>query len=188
MRDGEVRARTLSACGLRGIAAGRQVHGGVVALVREAPAGYVVAGEADGQATALPRFGVAVHVADCLPIALGGDGAVAMLHAGWRGLAAGVIGEGVAAVRALGAGGSLRAVIGPGAGGCCYEAGAEVHAAFAGRASRGANVDLKADARAQLGEVGDETDEDTGICTLSGDDVFSHRRGDRARMAGIAWL
>ena len=57
--------------------------------------------DADGQATALAGLGVLVLGADCLPIALAGGGAVAMLHAGWRGLAAGVVEEGVRALRTL---------------------------------------------------------------------------------------
>ena len=56
-----------------------------------------------------------------------------MVHAGWRGLAAGVLEEGVRALRELGGEGEIVAVIGPGAGPCCYEVGEEVHAAFGGR-------------------------------------------------------
>ena len=70
-----------------------------------------------------------------------------MLHAGWRGLATGIIASGVAAVRELGGDGELSAAIGPGAGPCCYEAGEEVHEPFAdiGEAHRGRHLDLKAD-------------------------------------------
>ncbi len=57
---------------------------------------------ADGQATALARVGAMVLTADCLPVALGCNGAVAMVHAGWRGLAAGVLEQGVLALRELG--------------------------------------------------------------------------------------
>ena len=94
-----------------------------------------------------------VLTADCVPIAIAGGGAVAMLHAGWRGLAAGVVAEGVGAVRELGASGPLSAAIGPGAGPCCYEVGEDVHAAFAeygADARRGFNLDMKAVARIQL--------------------------------------
>ncbi|MGI8557639.1 MAG: polyphenol oxidase family protein [Solirubrobacteraceae bacterium] len=188
MLSARSRSWALQASGLRGIAAARQVHGHQVALVGEPVVGYAVSREADGLATALPGIGAAVHVADCLPVALGGPDAVAMLHCGWRGLAGGIIAEGVRALSALGAGGALEARIGPGAGGCCYEAGPEVHAAFGGRASRGANVDLKAEARTQLAGAGVEQVDDIGVCTLCGGDVFSHRRGDHERMAGIAWL
>ena len=113
----------------------------------------------DGQATDQRDVALCALTADCLPIALagvGGGGVVAMLHAGWRGLATGVIAAGVAAVRELGGDGELSAAIGPGAGPCCYETGEEVHAAFAGvgEAHQGRNLDLKAIARHQLRDAG----------------------------------
>ena len=55
-----------------------------------------------------------------------------MVHAGWRGLAAGVLEEGVLALRELGGEGDIAAIIGPGAGPCCYEVGEEVHARVRG--------------------------------------------------------
>jgi purine-nucleoside/S-methyl-5'-thioadenosine phosphorylase / adenosine deaminase len=170
-----------------------QVHGGEVRQVAAA-AGRHPLPRIDGQATATPGVAPVALVADCLPIAVAGGGAVAMLHAGWRGLAAGIIGEGVRALRALGAEGSLAAAIGPGAGACCYEAGAEVHAAFADvpAAHCGANVDLKAVARRRLEEAGVDDVADLGICTICTDPdlLFSHRRdhGLTGRQAGVAWL
>jgi len=91
---------------------------------------------ADGHLTADPGCALATLTADCLPVAIASRGAVAMVHAGWRGLAAGVIEAGVRAVSELGAEGSLHAAIGPGAGPCCYEVGEEVHAAFGERGLR----------------------------------------------------
>jgi YfiH family protein len=133
--------------------------------------------------------------ADCLPIAIAGGGAVAMVHAGWRGLAGGVIAEGVRALRGLGDGGALAAAIGPGAGPCCYEVGEEVHAAFASEGPdvrAGRNLDLKAIARRQLERAGIERIYDVGLCTVCSDPslFFSHRRDDgvTGRQAGIAWL
>jgi hypothetical protein len=117
-----------------------------------------------------------------------------MLHAGWRGLAAGVIAEGVRALRERGADGVLTAAIGPGAGPCCYEAGPEVHEAFADvpGAHRGAHVDLKAIAHHQLHQAGVDSVADIGICTICSDPelLFSHRRdaGLTGRQAGVAWL
>ena len=93
---------------------GHQVHGSEVARVTDAPDGSWSAARlggvarADGQVTALRDVAAVVLVADCLPIALIAPGAVAMLHAGWRGLAGGVIAAGVAAVRALGGGADRR--------------------------------------------------------------------------------
>ncbi len=131
------RERLRMQLGLRRLARGYQVHGTVVLCSRtdaEIPAQDSATAqppvEADGQATSVAGIGAIVLTADCLPVALGTGGAVAMLHAGWRGLAAGVLEEGVRAVRELGGEGDLVAIIGPGAGPCCYEVGEEVHAAF----------------------------------------------------------
>jgi copper oxidase (laccase) domain-containing protein len=125
-------------------------------------------------------------------VLLASGGAVAALHAGWRGLAAGVIGEGVAALRELGATGPLHALIGPGARGCCYEVGAEVHAEFERYGARVGprNLDLAAVARAKLAEAGADAVADAGMCTMCEPDLFfSHRRdaGVTGRQAGLVW-
>jgi YfiH family protein len=171
------------------------VHGADVRRVLVAPREDDSPRAADGQATALSGVAPMVLVADCLPIALAGGGAVAMLHAGWRGLAAGVIAEGAQAVRELGGREPLVAAIGPGAGVCCYEVGEEVHAAFAGRADgfrRDRNLDLKAIARSDLRAAGVEVVHDAGLCTICAERTlfYSHRRdrGVTGRQAGIAWL
>jgi polyphenol oxidase len=168
------------------VAQGRQVHGAVVRRVTEPPFTPSPPDEADGQATALGGVAPIVLTADCLPIALIAPEAVAMLHAGWRGLDSGVVAEGVRAVRELGAG-DVVAAIGPGAGPCCYEAGPEVHEALG--ASVGRNVDLKLAARRRLEEVGVTEVHDVGLCTICEERFFSHRRarGLTGRQAGIAW-
>jgi YfiH family protein len=170
---------------------GVQVHGRVVRRVRELPD---PAADADGQATALEGVAAVVLTADCLPVALVAREAVAIVHAGWRGLAGDVLGEGVRALRELGAGGAVRAAIGPGAGACCYEAGPEVHAAFAPYgplARRGDNADLKHVARSQLERAGVSEVLDVGICTLCAPPglFFSHRRdgATTGRQAGVVW-
>jgi purine-nucleoside/S-methyl-5'-thioadenosine phosphorylase / adenosine deaminase len=173
----------------------RQVHGTTVRRVRAPTRPGPELPEADGQATAQPGIGAMVMVADCLPIVVAGEGAVAMLHGGWRGLAAGIVEEGVRAVRELGAEGHLSAAIGPGAGVCCYEVGEEVHEAFRDHGSqvrRGRNLDLKQIARDRLQRAGVEAVHDISLCTICGDPslLFSHRRdrGVTGRQAGIAWL
>jgi YfiH family protein len=150
---------------------------------------------ADGQLTVHPGLAPAVLTADCLAIAVSGEGAVAMLHAGWKGLATGVIAAGVAALRTAGAEGPLSAAVGPGAGPCCYEVGEEVHGAFHDRPDqvhRGANLDLPAIARHDLEAAGVATVHELGLCTICSDPAlfFSHRRdhGVTGRQAGIAWL
>ncbi len=174
--------------GVQRLSRGYQVHGTAVRQVgAEAEASDDV--EADGQATALYGLGAIVLTADCLPVALGATGAVAMVHAGWRGLAAGVLEEGVLAVRELGGEGEIVAIVGPGAGPCCYEVGEDVHAAF-GQAHRdGRNINLKAIARERLLAVGVAEVQDVATCTICDERFFSHRReGARAgRQSGVAW-
>jgi purine-nucleoside/S-methyl-5'-thioadenosine phosphorylase / adenosine deaminase len=165
----------------------RQVHGKHVLTVSGPNEPPLPA--ADGQATASRAVAPAVLTADCLPIALAADGAVAMVHAGWRGLAAGVIDEGVAALRELGGRGPISAAIGPGAGPCCYEVGEEVLSAFD---EPGPHLDLKSIARARLEHAGVAEVHDVGLCTICSPPglFFSHRRdrGVTGRQAGIAWL
>jgi YfiH family protein len=178
----------------------RQVHGTRVlrlALGAGAPPDVTSADqelqEADGQATATQGVAPMVLVADCLPLVVAGGGAVAVLHVGWRGLAAGIVEEGVRAVRELGSGGRLDAAIGPGAGACCYEVSDEVHelfSAYGQRSRNGGNLDLKAVAREQLAGAGVAHVHDVGLCTICCPDFFSHRRdrGVTGRQAGVAWL
>ncbi len=202
------RERLREQLGVRRLLRGYQVHGATVQRVRDAvrPDSETQPEiEADGQATSLHGLGAIVLTADCLPVALGGDGAVAIVHAGWRGLAAGVLEEGVRAVRELSGGDRKKkgagkdgerivAIIGPGAGPCCYEVGEEVHTAFGGahriESPPSRNIDLKAIARGRLLAAGVAEVEDVGICTICDERFFSYRReGARAgRQGGVAWL
>jgi polyphenol oxidase len=180
---------------LQWLCASRQAHGVEVQLIREPQGrgGEPVAIDADGHATALRAIGATVLSADCLPVALAAGGtmpAVAIAHAGWRGLAAGVLERSVQALRELGAGGELEAAIGPGAGACCYEVGPEVHAAFGRRHERPGAIDLRAIARERLLAAGVARVYGADACTICDERFFSHRReGDRAgRQAAVAWL
>jgi purine-nucleoside/S-methyl-5'-thioadenosine phosphorylase / adenosine deaminase len=214
-RGEQARGRLCEDLGLRWLCAGPQVHGADVQRVRaqERSGGRPVLVPADGRATALRDVGAMVLTADCLPVLLASPAAVAAVHAGWRGIAAGVLEEGVRALGELeraaqtraGGGecqsgdGTLVAVIGPGAGRCCYEVGAEVHAALGGGASaaaahaggpgRGAPIDIKAHARERLLAAGVQDVRDVAMCTICDARFFSHRReGDAAgRQAGIVW-
>jgi polyphenol oxidase len=215
----EVRERLRERLGVRRLARGYQVHGTTVQRVgvgAEGGEAYGAAGtetdtetqpdiEADGQAIAVSGVGVMVLTADCLPVALGANGAVAMVHAGWRGLAAGVLEEGVRALWDLGSAHTVRgvgeendeevvAIIGPGAGSCCYEVGEEVHAAFGGahraQSPHTRNIDLKAIARDRLLAAGVTEVHVLDACTICDERFFSYRReGARAgRQGGVAWL
>jgi polyphenol oxidase len=171
---------------------GRQVHGARVRRTSDPPGPGRPVGEEDGQAIARDDLAALVFVADCLPIVVANEGAVAVLHGGWRPLAAGIVAEGVAAVRALGGDGPLQAALGPSARGCCYEVGEEVHARFAAYGARVGerNLDLAAVAATQLRVAGVEAVHDVGLCTMCCSRLFfSHRRdrGVTGRQAGVAW-
>jgi YfiH family protein len=144
--------------------------------------------EGDGHVMRAPGPVGLVYTADCLPVAVAGPGGVAILHCGWRGLAAGIVARGMEAV------GATAAAIGPGIGPCCYEVGQEVLDAFAplgGGIAGGRMLDLSGVARRLLGEAGVKEIESAGLCTrCEAERFFSHRReGERAgRQAGLAWL
>ena len=176
----------------------RQVHGSTVTRADGPIDGRWAAAtpgdrEADGQVTTSTGVAAVVLAADCLPVALIAPEAVAMIHAGWRGLAAGVLAAGVAALRDAGAQGSIVAAIGPGAGRCCYATGPDVHAVFARHGDgvrEGARLDLKAIAGRELAAAGVTQVHDVGLCTICHQELFfSHRRdGARTgRQAGVAW-
>jgi YfiH family protein len=185
----DARERLRGLIGAERLARDHQVHGALVNRVLGPPT-ETRAEHADGQATALPGVAALVLGADCMPVALGCPGAVAMIHAGWRGMAAGVLEEGVRAVRDLGGDGPIVAVAGPAAGVCCYEVGPEVHAAFAGAHAHGRHIDLRAIAHERLLAAGVMEVRDVEACTICDERFFSHRReGERAgRQGGVAWL
>jgi YfiH family protein len=181
----------------------RQVHGDVVLRVA-APTGPLgAAGDADALITTVPGLAVAVRVADCVPILLAAPGGVAAVHAGWRGVAAGIAPK-AAALLAEAAGcaiGEVRALIGPHIGQDAFEVGPEVVAAIeatgparAGFARPGRDdrqhVDLGAALHAQLVALGVGAVASTGGDTTT-ERFFSWRAdGPRTgRQAGIvAWL
>jgi polyphenol oxidase len=135
--------------------------------------------------------------ADCVPVAItrrpesGVRPAVAVLHVGWRGLLAGIVGEGV---RALGSG-RLAAVVGPAIGPCCYEVGEEVAApareAFGADVARDGKLDLWTSVERALRAAGCEHVDKIDVCTsCNGDRFFSHRRdeGRTGRQGVIAYV
>jgi YfiH family protein len=171
------RERVREHAGAARLAQGRQVHGTHVVVDGEGGE------EADGQVTTRPGVAAIVLTADCLPVALAGPGAAGVVHAGWRGLAGGVLEAGVAALGP----GPVAAAIGPGIGPCCYEIGDDVRAVFA---SSERTLDLKAVARARLEAANVQEIHDCGLCTACDPQrFFSHRRdrGITGRQAGLAW-
>jgi YfiH family protein len=155
--------------------------------------------EADAAVTSAPGTVLAILTADCLPaVFCAEDGSdIGAAHAGWRGLAAGVLEATVAAMRAPP--GRVLAWLGPAAGPQAYEVGADVRDAFLARdADAGAafvatrpghwRVDLYALARQRLAAAGVTRVYGGGLCTISDRRFFSHRRDQRTgRMATLVW-
>lgn len=159
------------------LAFNRQVHSPTVH--RAGPGTRGLPG--DGLWTDEAQLPVLAMSADCLPIAIvrtTGSRAIAVLHAGWRGLAEGVVAAGV---NALG-GDSVAAVIGPAIGPCCYEVGPEVSGLFDDDLTVNGKLDLWSAAERALRAAGVERVERVDLCTRDYPQLFfSHRRDGLAR-------
>lgn len=173
-------AELLAALGGGQILQVKQVHGS-----RAVPAEESAGQEADAiVARAVGRaVAVGVRVADCVPVLVArtDTGGVAAIHAGWRGVVAGVVPAGV---ELLGRG-ALLAAIGPCIGPCCFEVGIDVGERIGfvtRRAGDKAYVDLRAAVRAQLRALGlaDEAIEDVPGCTKHEPERFHSFRRDGA--------
>lgn len=175
----------------------RQVHGATVVEATPQAAGV----EADASFTRTRGTVCAVRIADCLPVLLAAEDAsvVGIAHAGWRGLAAGVI-EALVAAMAMRAGG-LVAWLGPAIGPTAYEVGEEVREAFLARDRALAAafaparpghwmLDLYAAARRRLAAAGVGRVAGGGFCTRTEAARFFSWRRERtsARMAAAIWL
>jgi hypothetical protein len=178
---------------LRCVRWARQIHGATVLDVASPGSGPVAcAGDADGLVSRDPGTGLLVWTADCVPVALVGPGAVAMVHAGWRGAAAGIVA--VAVRRFAESGGApeeLRAFLGPAVCGRHYQVGPEVIAALerAGVPAAGwldgDRVDLRAFLAGQLADLGVAGIQAVGPCTFDTPALASYRRDGAA--AGRQW-
>ena len=157
--------------------------------------------QADAAVTTTPGTVLAILTADCLPVVFAArDGSeVAAAHAGWRGLADGMLEATVAAMKTPAD--DIVAWLGPAAGPDAYEIGEEVFNAFVSRDAGASaafaptrpghwNVDLYALARRRLAAVGVTDVHGGGLCTISDPArFFSHRRDRRSgRMATLAWI
>jgi polyphenol oxidase len=195
----ENRRRVAAAAGVPAeqVAMGWQVHGSELKEWRAPPPdrAYAEPGDkelvrVDGHLTTEPGIGLLVLVADCLPVALSDGRRVAMLHCGWRPLASGILEKALATFD-----GTRRpaAVVGPGIGGCCYEVGPEVLAAFEDldHVADGRMLDLRAVISRRLERAGVTEVDHLDLCTSCHPDLFfSHRRdnGVTGRQAGVAVL
>ena len=166
----------------------RQVHG--AAVLEVARPGR--AGVGDALVTRAIGLPLAVLTADCGGIVLESDGAVGVVHAGWRGVAAGVVAEAAGYLEGLSEGRKRvsRAAVGPLIGPCCFEVGDEVVERLGGWQSTTrwgtTSVDLGEAIRAQVpGASWWSAD----ACTRCGEGWFSFRAtGTESRMAAIGWM
>ena len=141
----------------------------------------------DGHVTSAAGVGLLVLVADCLPLALASEDRVAMVHCGWRGLAAGIVERALERFPEPPA-----AAVGPGIGPCCYQVGREVQERFADLegVAAGRMLDLRAIVRHKLQSAGVVSIEEVDLCTSCQAELFfSHRRdgGVTGRQAGLVW-
>jgi YfiH family protein len=182
--------------GFAGVAHARQLHGKKI-LIHEAPAeGLSVGEDADGHFSSAPGALMAVTVADCVPVFLVDPGrrAVALLHAGWRGTAAGILEEGISllADRCPSGPEGVLVHLGPAICHGCYEVGPEVHRVLGLPEPEGPTpVDL----RGVLGEkalrmgVMEANITRSSFCTLcGGSPFFSHRGGATQRQVGFVGI
>jgi len=193
VRDNRVRLAAALELEAERIFLGEQVHGAeIYDSERPRAGGYTDPSadlpQLDGQVVRCTGMAGLVLIADCLPVVVAGPEGVAVLHCGWRGLAAGIVERGADAV------GATSAAVGPGIGPCCYEVGSEVGEMFSRLGAdvwAGGMLDLPAAAARLLGEAGVSSIEHADICTKCNPDLFfSHRRDapHAGRQAGLAWI
>lgn len=204
---GENHRRIYASLGIDGgaVASPHQVHGNRVAAVSAQDAGRVLE-NTDGLVTRTPGLALLLRFADCQPIVLydPAQHAAGLIHAGWRGVAQGIVRRGVEAMaEAFGSRPrDLLAGLGPAIGPCCYTVGHEVAAAmgYALPDWRSAmelvegdrwRLDLSAANAQQLAAAGVRHVEQAQLCTACrNDEFFSHRAEDgrTGRFAAVVYL
>ena len=184
------------------IARCRQVHGKSVRIVTRE--NIAAKPEGDGMVTAEPGILLAVASADCVPILMVDERCeiVAAIHAGWRGVIAGIAEEGVRAMENLGARpGEIRAALGPSIGQCCFEVDQELADRFArevagserhsrpGRIGK-SHLDLRAIVTDQLVRSGlpRESITNVGPCTKCAEDRFFSRRAEASSGLQVSFI
>lgn len=158
------------------LASNRQVHS---ASMLEAAAGQG-GRPADGLVSDEPRLPMLAMAADCVPIAIVRTGRrrrLALLHAGWRGLASGLVAAGAEAVGP----GDTAAIVGPAIGPCCYEVGPEVSGLFDDDLTVDRKLDLWQAAERALLAAGVGRVERVDLCTRCNEKLFFSHRRDGAR-------
>lgn len=170
------------------LASARQVHGTRVLVHRDQWEGWMRVDGAD--AHVLTAGGAAaVTIADCVPVFVAHpSGVVAAVHAGWRGVAEGILGETIGAFTALGLRSEELIVhLGPSICGRCYEVGPDVYEKLTGWETRQPRrVDLRALLAEQAKALGVRQWTASGECTrCDNDQLYSHRAGDAGRQVAV---
>lgn len=189
---GEVVARWLDVqdeLGVARFAYAKQVHGRRVVVHNEGWSGWLRVPDADGHLAFAPKTALAVTLADCVPVFLAHpSGVVGLLHAGWRGVAGGIIDQAAQdlATRGLSLA-DCHAHLGPAICGKCYEVGPEVIRAVRGDAVQEPTfLDLREVLGKQLERVGVRGISVSEYCTRCHNGrFFSHRAGDAARHIAV---
>ncbi len=171
------------------LASAHQVHGARVVTHVPGWDGWLRVDSADGHAMAHHDTALVVTIADCVPVFIGHPkGASALLHAGWRGVAGGILDAGLRALSALGCGASdLIVHLGPAICGACYEVGPDVYAQLMRRTiDHPAPVDLRSLLADQARIAGVKQVEISECCTrCHRERFFSHRGGDTGRQVAV---
>jgi hypothetical protein len=166
----------------------KQVHGTKMFEHTDSWTGWLRAGNGDGHFAGARGTAMAVTVADCVPVFVGHpSGAAALLHAGWRGTAAGFVSKALSRLRELGfEPQDLIAYLGPAICGRCYEVSPDVFEQLTGwQTIRHRHVDLRALLAEQAKEAGVRKVGASPYCTRCDNDrFFSHRAGDSGRQIG----
>lgn len=180
--------------GFPALVAGLQVHGRTVSRHTGPAPGWTIQDGVDGHATVEAGVLCCVSVADCVPVYLAHPptGAVALLHAGWRGVAAGVLESGLHALGQLGASRRSDVVMHCGVAicGACYQVGPEVIAAVTGVAATVPGpLDLRGVLAARAWDGGVRDLSVSPWCSAhDGDRFFSHRRSSGKDGRMLAYL
>jgi YfiH family protein len=178
------------------LATASQVHGATVATHGGGWHGWLRLRGVDGHISTVPGTALAVTVADCTPVFIAHPGgAIAALHAGWRGTAARILDVGLDALTSLGFPAAECVVhLGPAICGACYEVGPEVLAAVYGPAISAVGdakgqLDVRAVLRSQAEARGVAQISSSEGCTRCHPErYFSHRGGDAGRQLGVIAL
>ena len=174
---------------VRRLATASQVHGARVIIHTPGWEGWLRGENADGHLSSERGTGLAVTVADCVPVFMAHpSGATALLHSGWRGTVARIVEHGIAAFAELGCDApDLSVHLGPAICGRCYEVSADVARQLTGRAAdTPQRVDLRAIIAGHARARGVTRVSLSSRCTRCDNDAFySHRAGDAGRQLGV---